>query len=532
MKLTLDTPKEKLTALLLLVFWALLFLPNLRTNPNWYGDEGIVLEEAWTLIQGTPRYGPLSEDFLSPNPHPPLYLAVLGGFMAAFGNDVLSGRILQILVALATSVLLFWIGTRLRDKTFGFLCAAAFLCYPEVVIHHRWVRGHPMQAMWILASVGFLITYLQEKRIKDIVLAGLMASLAVGSHYFAYPMMGAVVVTALIINVRHIPAAIASSGLFVGIFLLWFIFGQPNGWESLFGRIGAASHQGFGVIQPSWVEEATRLYRLFIEFIFLTPTLNWNGSPGVDIWIAIASLGILFYPDARYRYWLIFWLVALMLGVFSTRNTVGMFLYQALGFIPILAIGFASALVAMGNLAGKILPSGGATARQAPAIILLGGLGLASLIGSLSHFRTKIDRWTIQSWQNAEAAMAYVNRHTSPDDYVVMPDQLFWLYDHPRKAQLIHCAHYSKGIEENSTLGVSKDQYWFDCSIENAKYLVLAYGQEPGAPPYGIDAIFWMGYKGVRTIIEEVQKANWPIVFRQGEYMVLANPRFEASKQN
>jgi len=23
-----------------LVLWALLYLPNLRSNPNWYGDEG------------------------------------------------------------------------------------------------------------------------------------------------------------------------------------------------------------------------------------------------------------------------------------------------------------------------------------------------------------------------------------------------------------------------------------------------------------------------------------------------------------
>lgn len=522
----LRTKQDYVIAVVLLVFWALLFLPNLRTNPNWYGDEGIVLEEAWTLIQGQPRYGAMEEDFLSPNPHPPLYLFILGAGLKIFGNDILVGRALQILVALATACLLFWVGSRLKNKNFGFLCVAAFLCYPEVAIHYRWVRGHPMQGMWILASIGFLICYVQEKRLKDVILAGLMCSLAVGSHYFAYPLMGIVVVTALVVNRRHVPLAALSSGLFVALFFLWFIFINPNGWENLLARITGASQQGFGVIRPTWIEEVVRIYRLFVEFAFLTPTLNRNGTPGIDFWILIASLGMLFFPFPRYRSWMLFWLAALMLGVFSSRNTVGLFLYQAFGFIPLLAIGFAGAMVRLGERVAPMLPSLGRIAQYAPAILLIGGLGIVSVEGSLRHFNTKIDRWTVRSWQDAEDAMAFVNANTSPEDFVVMPDQLFWLYSHPRKAQLIQSAHYGKGIEENLTKGVSRDQYWFDCSIENAKYLVLAYGVAENGQPIGIDALFWTSYEGPRMIIEEVQKAKWPIVFQKGEYIVLANPKF------
>jgi len=522
----IQTHQNYVIAAVVLVFWALLFLPNLRTNPNWYGDEGIVLEEAWTLSQGHPRYGAMEEDFLSPNPHPPIYLLILGGALKLFGNDILVGRALQVLVALATAGLLFWVGFRLGGKKFGVLCVAAFLCYPEVAIHYRWVRGHPMQGMWILASIGFLICYIQEKRIRDVILAGLMCSLAVGSHYFAFPLMGIVVITAFIVDRRHIPLAAISSGLFVAVFLLWFIFIDPNGWENLLARISGASQQGFSAIRPSWFEEVFRIYRLFVEFAFLTPTLNRDGTAGIDFWILIASLGMIFFPFARYRPWLLFWLVALMLGVFSSRNTVGLFLYQAFGFIPLLAIGFAGAMVQLGDRIAPLLPSFGRVARYAPAILLIGGLGLVSLEGSFRHFDTKIDRWTVRSWQDAEETMAFVNANTTAEDFVVMPDQLFWLYSHPRKAQLIQCAHFGKGIEENLTQGVSLNQYWFDCSIENAKYLVLAYGVTENGVAIGIDAIFWMGYEGPRMIIEDVQKAEWPIVFRRGEYMVIANPRF------
>jgi len=56
----LKTSRERRLAVGLLVLWAFLFLPNLRTNPNWYGDEGEWMEKSWTFIHGTPRVAILS----------------------------------------------------------------------------------------------------------------------------------------------------------------------------------------------------------------------------------------------------------------------------------------------------------------------------------------------------------------------------------------------------------------------------------------------------------------------------------------
>ena len=49
MKLPFQTKWERNIAIGLVVLWALLFLPNLRTNPNWYGDEGEWMEK-WLLV--------------------------------------------------------------------------------------------------------------------------------------------------------------------------------------------------------------------------------------------------------------------------------------------------------------------------------------------------------------------------------------------------------------------------------------------------------------------------------------------------
>jgi len=72
---------EKRIAICLLVLWAVLFLPNLRTNPNWYGDEGEWMEKCWTFIHGTPRVGPVVNDFVFPYPYPPLYMALNGALL-------------------------------------------------------------------------------------------------------------------------------------------------------------------------------------------------------------------------------------------------------------------------------------------------------------------------------------------------------------------------------------------------------------------------------------------------------------------
>jgi hypothetical protein len=80
---------------------------------------------------------------------------------------------------------------------------------------------------------------------------------------------------------------------------------------------------------------------------------------------------------------------------------------------------------------------------------------------------------------------------------------------------------------------IPTELYWFDCRLEQAKYLVLEYGVEQrtlpdgrtGQLPVGIDAVYTIGLRGVREVIQQVQQEKWPVVFHQGAYLVMANPR-------
>jgi 4-amino-4-deoxy-L-arabinose transferase-like glycosyltransferase len=522
---SLKNPNSRWLLLVLIGVWAVLFLPNLRTNPKWYGDEGCVMELSWTTAHGTPRWGAAKMDFLVPSPYQPLYLLVNGALLRVFGNDIVVGRAFQAVIGLATAFILLWIGTRLLDRRFGMLCALAFLFYPEVVMHYRWVRPHPAAGTFVLATCGFLIQYIQDKRLRNLLWAGAMASLATGCHVFAYPVVGLVILTALFVNWRHTPAAIATACAWGGLFVLWFLWSQPGGWSHLMAQVQRISPQDEGL---GFVGQIVQVYRFFIEFSFLTPTVGADGQQGVDFWMPIALLGAFLFPVRRYRKWLALWLVILMCGVFKSRGNVPVFYYPALCFVPLMAIGFAGAIVRVEELLVRWLPKLSAQIRWVPAAAIIGVFAIISLNGSLGHWRSKIDRWMMLSPADAEAAMSFVRANTTDDDYVMLPDQVYWLYPRPLRGQMIQSAHY-EGKENAYYPGkkpLDREQFWFDCRWQKAKYLVLAYGTDANGRPYGIDAIFWMSFKSVRDIIEQIQKENWPVVFRQGEFMVLANPRF------
>jgi hypothetical protein len=560
MNFPLTTSRERRLALGLLVLWGLLFLPNLRTSPNWYGDEGEWMEKCWTFIHGTPRVGPIVDDFVFPYPYPPLYMLVNGALLRVFGNDIVVGRALGAATALAAAALLLWIGARLRDKDFGFLCAAAFLVYSEANMNFRWVRSHPLAGTLALASIGFLVRYVQERRLRDVAWAGGMCALATGTNYFTYPLIGAVVVTAACVNpvgattplaltwkprLWRVLVAGATAGAYGMLFVLWYVLAHAGGWAQLMAQVGRLTSVAANEIRPTLGGEIARFIGNVWTLGFQTPTqgppLPWSGH---DWWLTVAALGFIFLPtrDSRLRLWLPFWLLVLMYGVFKKLNNVPLFFYPATIFLPLMAVGFAGVM----EWAGQGLMKLEAKLRWAPAVVGLAIFAMPSVRGAWGHFDSKIDLWTQHSVREAEAAMAFVNANTGADDFVLVPKQIYWLAKAGKRSMLTFCARYD-GVVNDMPVSVliPREFYWFDCRLQNAKYLVLASGVTAEGRPQGIDLVYTQGLKGVPEVIDTVLQDRWPVVYsggrqtalanvggRQwpvtvgGEYMVLANPRF------
>jgi 4-amino-4-deoxy-L-arabinose transferase-like glycosyltransferase len=557
MKLPFETKWERNLAIALLVLWALLFLPNLRTNPNWYGDEGEWMEKSWTFIHGTPRVGPIVDDFIFPYPYPPVYMVVNGLLLRVFGDDIVVGRALGAVTALAAGALLFWIGTRLRDKRFGFLCAAAFLAYSEANINFRWVRSHPMAGTFALASVGFLVRYVQEKRLRNAAWAGAFCSLATATNYFTYPLIGAVVATVALVNGREwksprawrdVFVAGALAAAYAGLFVLWY--SAAHGWGQLMAQVGRLTSVANNEASQTFGGEIERFIENVRALGFSTPTQGppqpWSGH---DWWLTVATIGFVFLPtrDWRLRLWVPFWLLVLMYGVFKKLNNVPLFFYPATIFLPLMAVGFASVIAWAGELGRKLAPKSGHTAVTVIAVVVLGGFGLQSASGAWGHFHTRIDMWTQQSVPDAEAAMAFVNAHTTKDDFVIVPKQIYWLAHCDRRSMLTFCARY-EGVDNDMPVPahIPRDLFWFDCRYQNAKYVVIASGiDESGRMPTGIDLVYTRMLKGVPEVVNSMIADRWPTAYASGkgvayvnigpdqrwpvavdgEYLVLANPQ-------
>lgn len=520
------TKRERWIAVGLVALWALLFLPNLRTNPNWYGDEGEWMEKCWTFIHGTPRVGPVTNDFIYPYPYPPLYMLVNGVLLSVFGNDLVVGRALGALTALAAAGILFWIGCLLRGRAFGFLCAAAFLVYPETVMNFRWVRSHPMAGTLALASCGFLIRYLQQKRLRDVVWAGIFCALGTAANYYIAPLIVALIVTVACVNWRHSFVAAITAGSFGVVFVLWYASskGAPHLMEQVH-RLGGMT----GEAKPAW-----HWFANLFRFCFKTPIVSATGTQFIDLWPALAAVGVALFPEKRFRKWIALWTLVLMSVVFKKQDNVPIFFYPATLFLPLMALGVAGLLERTGKL------------KPVAMAVVLGAFGLTSAYGSLTHFRTKVDFFTQQaaSVDAAEKVMAYVNDHTAAEDFVLVPKQLYWKVKRAKKSMLSHCVTITGGTNDAWPVPIPPEVFWFDCRWQDAKFAVIASGILGGRQPIGIDMIYTRGLAGVPEAVDGMIREQWPIVavagekaavvnigsnrwpvVVNGEYLVLANPR-------
>jgi hypothetical protein len=389
-------------------------------------------------------------------------------------------------------------------------------------MNYRWVRPHPLAGLFALATVGFLIRYVQERRLRDVVWAGVLSSLAMGTHYYAYLLLGAVVVTVFFVNKRHVPVALLGTAVFPVLFVGCFLATQGGGISHLVAQVQHVGADTTGATL-TLIGDLARIYRNIVTFALLTPTLGGDRSfQGVDMWLVVASVGVVCFPVTRFRKWLVFWLLALMYPIFKQQDNLPMFFYPACVFLPLMAMGYAGAIQRAVEIVG---PRWRSASIWVP-VVGVGICGLMSLSGSFVHFRTKVDPWTVQSSAAAEAAMDFVNANTTSQDFVIIPKHLNWLVRHARLSSLPHCVAYEGQTTGILPVPIPRDAFWFDCRWQNAKFLVLAYGRDAAGRPYGFDAVYNLGFEGVREIVGKIQVEKWPMAFQNREFMVLANPRF------
>ncbi len=145
---------------------------NMFNFPRYELDEGTYISNAWAITQGA----------LSPYPygygHPPVgwihiagWIQLTGGFFT-FGNALNSGRVLMLLYAVASALLVYLIVSRMTgSRVAGVLALVIFSFSPLSITYQRQIFLDNIATFWMLLSIYFLV--ISRSRLLYIVLAGI-----------------------------------------------------------------------------------------------------------------------------------------------------------------------------------------------------------------------------------------------------------------------------------------------------------------------------------------------------------------------
>ncbi|MEI6278416.1 MAG: glycosyltransferase family 39 protein [Verrucomicrobiae bacterium] len=474
--------------------WVLLYLPNLRTSPGWYGDETLTFCSSRDLASGVASNFALWNTYWHPHyPYQPAYSLVNGIFARLAHGDIVGSRFFNALLALAAAFSIYLIGRYRFGSRASLFAAAMFLVYGQTIIHYRMGNSHNAAGLGLLIMTLFL---LRKPRMGNDWFAGLGLMVGAGAH----PLFVHGAVAGILCRLKHpvswvrilLPCVLY---LAVSLAVIYHFFGR---WlvEDLVHLQEAFSARG----QADGGGRAFENFRIFIS----------------QDWFHLGLLGglLLCFPLRRTAAPIV-GLLVLFLLVRNRQNLV-VFYYQAIVILPVLCLGWAGLWRYCETRIRRLAP------RVRHIVLALGALPLtlfavalpASLAGTLTprnHY------WVTQSPAEVEAAAQWLNERTGPGDVVAGNPNIAWLL-HARTVPYLQMITWYGIPTQGYENGNARERFRFDSSLENARFAVIG----------DIDRRWTFGEPNVIRLAERMESEKWPVVWRGPNYEILANPRFPA----
>lgn len=169
---------ELLTTVVSMLVCGIIHACNMFHFPRYEMDEGTYMANAWAILNG----------LITPYPygygHPPLawmqiasWVELTGGFFT-FGNAMNSGRVLMLLYALVSNLLVYLLTRRLTESRIAALLALfIFSLSPLSTIYQRQVFLDNIAVFWLLLSLYLLLT--GKSRLLYVVCSALSLGIAI-----------------------------------------------------------------------------------------------------------------------------------------------------------------------------------------------------------------------------------------------------------------------------------------------------------------------------------------------------------------
>jgi 4-amino-4-deoxy-L-arabinose transferase-like glycosyltransferase len=414
---------------------------NLFNYPLYITDEGIYIQQAWSVLREA-RLSPYTYFY----DHAPAgwlviaaWVAVLPSQFQTFGNANNTGRALMLVVHVASTFLLYRVTTRLSGSRAAAVLAAFFFnVSPLAIFYQRQVLLDNLMVFWLLLSL-YLVTGGDDWRGGDLrIVAAMLSGLAFGvavvtkeNAVFFAPVVGYLLVTRLRGRMNYRFGVGFWSFTAVSMVSLYFLYATlknellPSGFS-------------FDLNTPP-ADHVSLLYTIWWQLhrsqgsIMDTSSPVWEFSLGAwlpkDTFILVAgacaatiNLVIGFASRGRRPEGVIVALLAFSYAVYLARGS-QMLEFYVVPLLPFLAMN-------IGLLAGWLVSRLPARLRPLPVVALLGvflvnpAWGYVLVVDQFGHVVPhdlyKLDQTGMQAQQ-----LAWVRQNIPPDAKLVIDDDMW-----------------------------------------------------------------------------------------------------------
>lgn len=483
---------------ILLVAWAMMYLPNLRVSPGWYGDEFISMMAGSSLLDGSFANRALRYSFFSvfTNYQPAgSFLFVLAAKLLS-GGDILGARVMAAVLGLATALAAFHLLFRRGRVLVGLAAALVVISAPQAVVHFRWVYPHVFVALGVVAA-GLLLN--GPRTAKRDWLIGCACAFAACGHLLAVH----VTLAALLVRWRH-PSSWLRIAIPPGLVFLFSLgLGYAVSGNQLFADLQELA--GYYAADSSRSGMGVKIRNLFAFF-------SWD-------WLhALYVVGLVLLAIRR-RWGLLVFSSAVSFVVIQNRPELPLFYYQAMIFTPLLGVVMVDGLWSAWTWFSRVMPNLRRRRWLPRAVLLVLPLVLVVPAVRASWTGRVVSRnnyWVAPSTQDLEDTAAWVNRYTEKDDLVIAFWDTGWMLK-CRWTDMLQCAAWQYG-ECRAFYPRHRDrsEFIFPADIQTARFVIVG----------PLDLRWAYGEGTVPRLIKESGLEFWPRVAGTETTLVLANPRF------
>jgi len=505
---------------------------HLFLYPLYITDEGIYMQQAWSVLREM-RLSPYTYFY----DHAPAGWLMIAGWVSvlphqfeAFGNAINTGRVLMLLVHIASTFLLFQIARRLSGSLSAAVVATFFFnLSPLAIYYQRQVLLDNLMVFWLLVSL-YLATS-NDRRVLTPLLSGLALGISVVTKenaIFFVPVVGYLLYSN--IRQRRNYRFALSFWLYtsLSIISLYFLYAVLKN-ELL------PAHLNFNLNQPP-AEHVALLYTIWQQVhrsqgSILDPhALFWTFSLGAwlpnDTFLLVAGMGAslvnLFtgWRDRRkHRGELVAALLALSYTFYLVRGSV-MLEFYVVPLVPFLALN-------IGLLLSRILHF--IPERRGTHILLAFGrtLSLAAFFGVLvlpmggyvlvhdefgkvvPHDLYKLPLTPLQAQQ-----LAFIRTHIPPNARIVMDDDM-WVQLHDVRPYYPWAHSHWKASSDPAVRDKLFARNWRNIDyivMSNKMLIAMQQNNTDGGENYILEAlrhskpIWQLTHGGISLAIYQVQK--------------------------